>query len=155
MGAHRRGFLQPERASPGFLHRIASPFPCLARVATHIASLPASRDMGHSDYDKLLTFFSRRFRKEFASDFVENSVLTLPLSKPCAVPFALHFTEQSTFRGGGGESPKRFREKGRKRGGQQRGQKKKRGRVKTSRAMTFDDVTSLHVTLRRMRWKLS
>ena len=37
MGAHRRGFLQRERASPGFLHRIASPFPCLARIAAHIA----------------------------------------------------------------------------------------------------------------------
>ena len=33
------------------LHRIASPFPCLARITTHIASLPASRDMGHSDGD--------------------------------------------------------------------------------------------------------
>ena len=44
MGAHRRGFLQRERASPD----IASPFPCLARIAAHIASLPASRDMGHS-----------------------------------------------------------------------------------------------------------
>ena len=43
------GFPQRERASPGVLHRIASPFPCLARVPTHIASLPASRDMGHSD----------------------------------------------------------------------------------------------------------
>ena len=45
---HRRGYSQRERASPGFLRRIASPLPCLARVATRIASLPALRDMGHS-----------------------------------------------------------------------------------------------------------
>ena len=34
-----------------FLHRIASPFPCLARITAHIASLPASRDMGHSGHE--------------------------------------------------------------------------------------------------------
>ena len=48
MGAHRRGFPQRERASPGFLHGIASPFPCLAPTAAHTASLPALRDMGRS-----------------------------------------------------------------------------------------------------------
>ena len=45
-------FCLRECASPGFLHRIASPFPGLPHTAAHIASLPASRDMGHSGLDE-------------------------------------------------------------------------------------------------------
>ena len=63
-------------------------------------------------------------------NLLERSMLRLPLSKLCTVPRA-RSTEQSTF--GGGEKGEKVRDKGRKRGGQQRGQKVEKWSVKTSR----------------------
>ena len=67
-------------------------------------------------------FFSSRFREGISfPNFVESSVLKLPLLKRCIVPFALQ--NRAFFEGKKGV--KRCRDKGRKRGGQQRGQKGK------------------------------
>ena len=67
--------------------------------------------------------FSRRFREGISfPNFVERSILKLPLSKICAVPFALQ--NRAPFEGE--NRAKRQQKKGRKRGGQQRGQKGKK-----------------------------
>ena len=64
--------------------------------------------------------FLCRFREGISfQNFVEGSILKLLLSKLCAVPFALQNRELFE----GGKRAKRCREKGRKRGGQQRGQR--------------------------------
>ena len=55
-------------------------------------------------------------------NFVERSILKLPLSNLRAVPFALQ--KRALFEGE--KKAKRHQEKGRKRGGQQRGQKGKK-----------------------------
>ena len=67
--------------------------------------------------------FPRRFREGISfPNFVERSILELPLSKLCAVPFTLQ--NRALFEGE--KKAKRCREEGRKRGGQQRGQKGKK-----------------------------
>ena len=66
--------------------------------------------------------FSRRFREGIPfPNFVERSIPEMPLSKLCAVPFALQ--NRAHFEG---KRATRCREKGRKWGGQQRGQKGKK-----------------------------
>ena len=73
--------------------------------------------------------FSRGFREGISfPKFVERSILKLPLSKLCAVPLPLQ--NRAFFEGRKGR--KRCREKGRKRGDQQRGQKEKRTRENRS-----------------------
>ena len=67
--------------------------------------------------------FSRRFREGISfPNFAERSIPELPLSKLCAVPFALQ--NRALFEGE--KMAKMRREKGRKRGGQERGQKGKK-----------------------------
>ena len=67
--------------------------------------------------------FLRSFREGISfPNFVERSTPDLPLSKLCAVPFALQ--NRALFEGE--NRAKMCREKGRKRGGQQRGQKGKK-----------------------------
>ena len=67
--------------------------------------------------------FSRRFRDGISfPNFVERSILKLPVSKISAVPFALENRSHSE----GENRAKRCPEKGRKRGGQQRGQRGKK-----------------------------
>ena len=69
--------------------------------------------------------FFRRFREEISFPrVVERSALKLPLYKLCVVPLAVQ--NRALFEGEKRE--KRCPEKGRKRGGQQRGQKGKRTR---------------------------
>ena len=60
----------------------------------------------------------------FFLNFLERSIPELPLSKLCAVPLALH--NRALFEGE--KMAKMCREKGRRRGCQQRGQKEKRTR---------------------------
>ena len=82
----------------------------------------------HMDTD----LFLRRFREGISfPNFVERSILKLPLSKLCAVPFALQ--NRALFEAE--KRAKRCREKGRKRGGQQRGQKGKKDAWKTDQDM--------------------
>ena len=70
-----------------------------------------------------LTFFSRRFREGIAfPNFVERSIPELPLSKL----YTVHFALQNTALFEGEKRAKICREKGRKRGGQERGQKGKK-----------------------------
>ena len=64
--------------------------------------------------------FSRRFREGISfPNFLERSILKLPISELCIVPFALQ--NRALFKGE--NRAKRCPEKGRKRGGQKRGQK--------------------------------
>ena len=71
----------------------------------------------------ILTFFHADFGKEFPSPILwRGPFLKLPLSKLCTVPFALQ--NRALFEGEKGA--KRCPEKGRNRGGQQRGQKGKK-----------------------------
>ena len=65
--------------------------------------------------------------KLYFPNFVERSIMNLPFSKLCAVHFAL----QNLALFEGEKRAKRCRQKWRKRGGQKRGQKGKKGRVKT------------------------
>ena len=67
-------------------------------------------------------FFTQISGRNFLPELLERSILRLPLSKLCAVPFAL--PNRALFEGE--RRVKRCREKGRKRGGQQRGKKEKR-----------------------------
>ena len=71
----------------------------------------------------LTDLFSRRFREGISfPNFVDRFILKMSLSKICAVPFALQ--NRALFEGE--NRVKRCPEKGRKRGGQQRGQKGKK-----------------------------
>ena len=89
----------------------------------------------------VLTFFYADFGKEFPSpNFLERSILRLPLSKLCDVPFAL--LNRALFEGE--KRVKMCREKGRKRGGQHRGQKGKRTRE--NRSVQFRKVNSFCIS---------
>ena len=63
--------------------------------------------------------FSRRFREGILPNFVERSILKLTLSRLSAVPFTL----QNRALSEGEKRAKRSCEKGRKKDGQQRGEK--------------------------------
>ena len=81
--------------------------------------------------------FSRRFREGISfPNFVERCIPELPLSKLCSVRFSLQ--NRALFEGE--KRAKRCREKGRKRGGQQRGAKRKKGRVKTGQFLLLIHV---------------
>ena len=69
-----------------------------------------------------LTFFTQISGRNFLPKSVERLIPELPLSKLCAVPFALQ--NRALFEGE--KRAKLCREKGRKRGGQERGQKGKK-----------------------------
>ena len=72
---------------------------------------------------RMTDLFSRRFREGISfPNFRERFILKLPLSEICAVPFALQ--NRALFEGE--NRAKRRPEKGRKRSGQQRGQKGKK-----------------------------
>ena len=74
--------------------------------------------------------FLCRFREGISfPNFVKRSTLKLPLSKLCAVPFALQ--NRALFEGE--RKAERCLEKGRKRGGQQKGQKGKKNAKKQVR----------------------
>ena len=81
-----------------------------------------------------LTLFHADFGKEFLPNFVERCILKLLLSKLCTVPLSV----QNRALSEGGGWAKRCPEKGRKRGGQHRGQKAKRTRE--NRSGTFDQL---------------
>ena len=66
---------------------------------------------------------------------MERCIPELPLSKLCSVPFSLQ--NRALFEGE--KRAKRCQEKGRKRGGQQRGAKRKKGRVKTGQFLLILD----------------
>ena len=113
----------------------SAPFLPCEKLAWHGQRYPAARTFfrkrgqgAHPHTSNLTTEtepdpFSRRFRKGISfPNFVERSILKLPLSELCAVSLALQ--DRALFEGQ--KRAKRCWEKGRKRGGQQRGQKGKK-----------------------------
>ena len=91
-------------------HRIPSPSPCLARVTTHIASLPASRDTGHSAHSPLRSLLgcSYTWAKNLLEKMPRTSVFWLSFNKdynpgnqwhfnPCPVHVSVSLLFPMTF----------------------------------------------------------
>ena len=122
---------------------LAAPLSMLRMRSERPGSLVIAHGWKNQDLSTRLKFsseietnlFSRRFREGISfPNLLERSIPKLPLSRLCAVPFALQ--NRALFEGE--NRAKRCPEKGRKRGGQQRGQKGKKDAWKQVRKqMTF------------------